>query len=105
MASGCLTDIENGSRGRDKLETGVLMSGKNREVADAVATALARWHRDPTALLQMLREVQESVGWISPEVIRLLADELQLPRSRAASSTRSRRPACRCVSGDGGDGW
>lgn len=82
MASGCLSDIANGSRGRDKFEAGVLMSGKNREVADAVATALARWHRDPTALLQMLREVQESVDWISPEVIRLLADELQLPRSK-----------------------
>ncbi len=43
---------------------------------------LARHHGDPTHLLQVLREVQDALTWISPESIDYVADELGLPRAR-----------------------
>ncbi|MDP2434057.1 MAG: NAD(P)H-dependent oxidoreductase subunit E [Pseudomonadota bacterium] len=43
---------------------------------------LARHHDDPTRLLQVLREVQEALSWISPESIDYVADQLNLPRAR-----------------------
>ena len=43
---------------------------------------LDRHQRDPTRLLQILRELQEIEGWIAPENIDLLADRLYLPRAR-----------------------
>ena len=43
---------------------------------------LERHGRNPTRLLQILRELQESAGWIAPETIDLLADRLNLPRAR-----------------------
>ena len=43
---------------------------------------LERHAFDPTRLLQILREVQEEPGWISPETIDALAERLNLPRAR-----------------------
>ena len=43
---------------------------------------LERHGRNPTRLLQILCELQESAGWIAPETIDLLADRLNLPRAR-----------------------
>ncbi|OYY93703.1 MAG: NADP oxidoreductase [Hydrogenophilales bacterium 28-61-23] len=43
---------------------------------------LARHAHDPTRLLQILREIQEDLGWIAPEIIDSLAEHLHLPRAR-----------------------
>ena len=43
---------------------------------------LERHRHDPTRLVQILRDVQESNGWISPAVITELAGHLGLPRAR-----------------------
>jgi [NiFe] hydrogenase diaphorase moiety large subunit len=48
----------------------------------ALESALERHDCNPHQLLQILREIQESEGWISPESIDLLADRLNLPRAR-----------------------
>ncbi|OGT90581.1 MAG: NADP oxidoreductase [Gammaproteobacteria bacterium RIFOXYD12_FULL_61_37] len=45
-------------------------------------TLVQRHGRNPVRLLQMLREVQESKGWIAPEMIADLADWLGLPGSQ-----------------------
>ncbi len=47
-----------------------------------VPSLIARHRRDPTRLLQMLREVQATAGWISPEVVTELARGLAIPRAR-----------------------
>ncbi|GBG02929.1 hypothetical protein AZSI13_22560 [Azospira sp. I13] len=43
---------------------------------------LARHRRDPVRLLQILREVQETMGHISPAALTAIARALQLPRAR-----------------------
>ncbi|MCC6523960.1 MAG: NAD(P)H-dependent oxidoreductase subunit E [Polyangiaceae bacterium] len=43
---------------------------------------LARHRNDPTRLVQILRDVMEADGWISPPAITALADGLGLPRAR-----------------------
>jgi [NiFe] hydrogenase diaphorase moiety large subunit len=43
---------------------------------------LLRYGNDPSALLQMLREIQEACHWIPPRAISLLARELSIPFSR-----------------------
>ncbi len=43
---------------------------------------LERHAHDPTRLLQILREIQESQGWIAPDVVDALAECLNLPRAR-----------------------
>ena len=43
---------------------------------------LLRYRNDPTALVQMLREVQEACNWIPPQAIKILAKELALPYAR-----------------------
>ncbi len=55
------------------------MSNVNHNPID-LEDCLAR--HDHVHLLQILREVQESEGWIAPETIDLLADRLHLPRAR-----------------------
>ena len=43
---------------------------------------LERYGRDPTALVQILREVQEPAGWLPPATVTYLARRLGLPRAR-----------------------
>ncbi len=50
----------------------------------AVAEILRR-RADPTQLLQILREAQEELGWISPETGRAIASGLQVPVTRVQS--------------------
>jgi [NiFe] hydrogenase diaphorase moiety large subunit len=57
------------------------MSQANSNLA-YLENLLARHRSNPTHLLQILRELQESRGWIDPESIDLLADRLDLPRAR-----------------------
>ena len=50
--------------------------------APDLAALVARHRHDPTRLVQLLRELQEESGWISPPAITQLAGLLGLPRAR-----------------------
>ncbi|HEX5804618.1 MAG TPA: NAD(P)H-dependent oxidoreductase subunit E [Azospira sp.] len=58
------------------------MNEKDVVLAGVLSPILKRWRNDPTALVQILREVQESLDWISPETIDALARALKLPYSK-----------------------
>jgi len=49
------------------------------EVVDAV---LARNRDSPNRLLQILREVQEAIGWLSPETLTMIARGIRQPLAR-----------------------
>lgn len=51
-------------------------------VAGIVDRVLARWRRDPTCMVQMLREVQEALDWIPPEAIDRMQTALAVPRTK-----------------------
>ena len=51
-------------------------------VAQVVSASVARYRGNPHYILQMLREIQEACGWISPEAIDCLQRELRLPRTK-----------------------
>jgi [NiFe] hydrogenase diaphorase moiety large subunit len=50
--------------------------------APDLSSVLERHHHDPTRLVQILREVQEAAGFISPHAITALAGSLGLPRAQ-----------------------
>ena len=58
------------------------MSELSDPVAEAVSATVARYRADPHYILQMLREIQETCDWISPEAIDLLQEALGLPRTK-----------------------
>ncbi|MFA7291212.1 MAG: NAD(P)H-dependent oxidoreductase subunit E [Rhodocyclaceae bacterium] len=58
------------------------MSAKISSISSILPSILARWHNDPTALVQILREVQEQLDWISPEAIEAIEQALKLPHSK-----------------------
>ena len=45
---------------------------------------VARWGHDPTRLVQVLREVQEDVGYLPPRTLALIARFLRLPYARVS---------------------
>ena len=47
--------------------------------SEIVETALARHRGDPTRLVQMLREVQDALGWLSGETLAAIAGGLRQP--------------------------
>ncbi|MCL2345180.1 MAG: NAD(P)H-dependent oxidoreductase subunit E [Desulfobulbus sp.] len=51
-------------------------------VAGVVDRIVERWRRDPTCMVQILREVQEACDWISPEAIDCLQTALKVPRTK-----------------------
>ena len=51
-------------------------------VAGVVDRVVARYRRDPTCMVQILREVQEACDWISPEAIDRLQVALGVPRTK-----------------------
>ena len=51
--------------------------------AEAIERALARWGREPVRLLQVLREVQETLGWLPPAVQSAVAAALGVPLAQA----------------------
>ncbi len=51
-------------------------------VAGIVDRVVARYRRDPTCMLQILREVQEACDWIPPEAIDRLQATLGVPRTK-----------------------
>ena len=54
-------------------------------VADSIAVIVARNGADPRRLLQILREAQAELGWISLETIEALAAQLGIARTRIES--------------------
>ena len=58
------------------------MNEQFKQVSGVLPPILERWRHDPTALVQILREVQEALDWISPEAIDAIEQALQLPRSK-----------------------
>lgn len=57
-------------------------------IDSALAPILDRYGREPTALLQILRDAQEEIGWISPEVRAVVAGALAIPATRIDSLTQ-----------------
>jgi len=51
-------------------------------VAGIVDRVVARYRRDPSCMVQILREVQEACDWISPEAIDRLQSTLGVPRTK-----------------------
>ena len=51
-------------------------------VAGIVDRVVSRYRRDPTCMLQILREVQEACDWVSPEAIDRLQVTLGVPRTK-----------------------
>ncbi|HJW26113.1 MAG TPA: NAD(P)H-dependent oxidoreductase subunit E [Rhodocyclaceae bacterium] len=51
-------------------------------VAGIVDRVVARWRRDPTCMVQILREVQEACDWLPPEAIDRLQAVLGVPRTK-----------------------
>lgn len=58
------------------------MNEQFKQVSGVLPPILERWRHVPTALVQILREVQEALDWISPEAIDAIEQALQLPRSK-----------------------
>ena len=60
----------------------------NRHIPDAasidsaVEDALRTWGREPTRLLQVLRQVQEPLGFLPPAALERIAAELNVPIAR-----------------------
>ena len=53
-----------------------------------VVAEIVRRRAEPTQLLQILREAQEELGWISPETARAIASALGVPVTRVQSVVR-----------------
>ena len=53
--------------------------------AEVIAAVLARRGAEPRALLQILRDVQADLGWISPATVHALAARLAIPRTHVES--------------------
>jgi [NiFe] hydrogenase diaphorase moiety large subunit len=51
-------------------------------VAGIVDRVVARWRRDPTCMVQILREVQEACDWLPPEAIDRMQEVLGVPRTK-----------------------
>jgi len=51
-------------------------------IAGIVDRVVARYQRDPTCMVQILREVQEACNWIPPEAIDRLQVVLGVPRTK-----------------------
>ena len=51
-------------------------------VAGVVDRVVARYKRDATCMVQILREIQEACDWISPEAIDRLQSTLGVPRTK-----------------------
>ncbi len=52
------------------------------ETSGVVARVVGRRRADPTLLLQILREIQEDLDWISPEALRSVAVALGVPATQ-----------------------
>ncbi|MBU3990037.1 MAG: NAD(P)H-dependent oxidoreductase subunit E, partial [Gammaproteobacteria bacterium] len=53
---------------------------------DAINEVLVRHGKDGTRLMQILRETQEELGWLSPATLPAIAAGINWPRSRVEST-------------------
>lgn len=51
-------------------------------LAGVVDRVAARWRRDPSCMVQILREIQETCDWLPPEAIDRLQSVLRVPRTK-----------------------
>jgi len=51
-------------------------------LADLLEPVLERYRRDPTQLVQILRETQDALGYLPPAALTLIASSVGLPRAR-----------------------
>ena len=58
------------------------VSQRTPDVESTVRETVARWNRDPTRLLQVLREAQQACGWLPPAALAQVARQLGLPLAR-----------------------
>jgi [NiFe] hydrogenase diaphorase moiety large subunit len=63
------------------------MTKQRTEVGPRVRAIVDRYRADPTYMLQILREVQEQEGWISPDIIDSLETALGTPRTKIEAVT------------------
>src|SRR5208283_6188119 len=54
----------------------------------ALNPIIAKYRGDPTALLQILRDAQEALDWISRETEIFVAEALKIPLARVRSVTQ-----------------
>ncbi|MFN6960619.1 MAG: NAD(P)H-dependent oxidoreductase subunit E, partial [Rhodocyclaceae bacterium] len=54
--------------------------------SDTLEQVLARHHHDGTRLMQILREAQESLGWLAPETITRIAQGVGWPRAKVEAT-------------------
>jgi [NiFe] hydrogenase diaphorase moiety large subunit len=50
--------------------------------SETLAVLLARHRHNPTRLMQILREAQEALGWLSPQTLSVIAKGIDLPLAR-----------------------
>ena len=63
----------------ESMSNAALASWDNPGDEGRVLAALDRWSKDPTHLVQVLREIQEHLGWLPPPALSLVARQLALP--------------------------
>ncbi len=51
-------------------------------IAALVGQVVARYRSDPSCMLQILRELQEDLGWLPPQAVDALQAALNVPRTR-----------------------
>ncbi len=56
--------------------------GSEVSLIETLEGILARHHRDPSRLLQILLAIQDQLGYLPPPAITFVAERLQLPRAR-----------------------
>jgi [NiFe] hydrogenase diaphorase moiety large subunit len=65
-----------------------LRTGQMTSIESALDHILGHYGRDPTALLQILRDAQGILGWISPEIRAAVASALNIAPTRIDSLTQ-----------------
>jgi [NiFe] hydrogenase diaphorase moiety large subunit len=58
------------------------MTSEHPRVEQGVCAIIDRYNADPTYMLQILREVQDLHGWISPDIVNSLQSALKTPRTK-----------------------
>jgi [NiFe] hydrogenase diaphorase moiety large subunit len=57
--------------------------------ADPIVSAIVEKYRgDPTCVVQILRDAQEALDWVSPETVETIAPLLKIPRTRVQAVLR-----------------
>ncbi|OAN49857.1 NADP oxidoreductase [Paramagnetospirillum marisnigri] len=57
-------------------------NGDGQDCGRVIDAVLSRHQRDATRLMQILREIQEELDWLSPQTLTAIAEGLKLPRAK-----------------------